>query len=721
MHHHRRGLEGQKLADSPEWIRLDGAELTLVFALTKGSQARLAYCGPALPAKENLSELDGASQMGWHESQPDAPPRPDLLPQRLGGWAGTPAIRLRERAHGNLQDPITHFALSEWEIEGNEFWLTWLDQALGLRVEQWWTIGAGDVVTSRSEITNLGERNFFIMRQTSLVLPIPTRFSDMITFSGRWASEMHEVRSPISPNGFHGSSAIGKPGFGGGNWLVLEALGSREVLGAHLAWSGDYDTRIECDADGRAVLQMTADWEATEVPLPAGTSFESAEAVIALAPDRSALAQKFHTHLRTDMLPDRARWGPRKVHLNSWEALGFDLSEDKLKGLADSAAALGIERFVLDDGWFGGRRNDRTSLGDWFVSPDVLPNGLDPLIEHVHGLGMDFGLWFEPEMISPESDLYRAHPDWCLHVEGHDRPTMRGQLVLDLTRDDVLDYLIERLDALLNAHDIAYIKWDHNRDLFPAQGVHGAVRFNQTARFYYLLNHLRAKHPNVEIESCSSGGGRIDFGVLSRTHRVWPSDNNDAIERVRIMRAWSQFLPLEVLGSHVGPSPNPITGRQLSMDFRAKVALFGHMGVEADPAAMEPTDRETLKAHIALYKNWRELLHSGRLHHLDHCDDSVSGLMVSNDSKALALVTQTQLAERFQVSPVRLTGLNPTAHYRVTLPQPWPPKAALYLANHARWLEGLELSGQALMTQGLQLPLTHPETAWLIALERLSQ
>ncbi len=709
------------MADRPEWIRLDGAELTLVFALTKHGEARLTYSGPSLPPQENLADLDCASQMGWHESQPDAPPRPGLLAQRLGGWAGTPAIQLREHAQGHVQDPITHFTLSEWDIDGNEIWLEWLDQSLGLRLERWWAIRSGDVVTSRSEITNFGERNFFITRQASLVLPVPPRFSEMITFSGRWASEMHETRSPISPNGFHSSSSIGKPGFGGGNWLALEAPGSGEVLGAHLAWSGDYDTRIECDADGRAVLQMAADWDATEVPLPAGSSLESAEAVFALAPDRSALAQKFHTHLRTDVLPDRAHWGPRKVHLNSWEALGFDLSEDKLKALADSAAALGIERFVLDDGWFGGRRNDRTSLGDWFVSPDVLPNGLDPLIEHVHGLGMDFGLWFEPEMISPESDLYRAHPDWCLHFEGQDRPTMRGQLVLDLTRDEVIDYLIERLDALLSAHDIAYIKWDHNRDLFPVQGVHGAVRFNQTARFYYLLNHLRAKHPKVEIESCSSGGGRIDFGVLSRTHRVWPSDNNDAIERVRIMRAWSQFLPLEVLGSHVGPSPNPITGRQLNMDFRAKVALLGHMGVEADPAAMEPADRETLKAHIALYKNWRELLHSGRLHRLDHSAEGVSGLMVSDDSKALALIAQTQFAECFQVSSVQLAGLDRSAFYRVTLPQPWPPKAALYLANHGQWLEGYELSGEALMTQGLQLPLTHPETAWLIALERLSQ
>ncbi|MFN4039687.1 MAG: alpha-galactosidase, partial [Erythrobacter sp.] len=228
-------------------------------------------------------------------------------------------------------------------------------------------------------------------------------------------------------------------------------------------------------------------------------------------------------------------------------------------------------------------------------------------------------------------------------------------------------------------------------------------------------------HPHVEIESCSSGGGRIDFGVLSRTHRVWPSDNNDTIERLRITPAWSQFLPLEVLGSHVGPSPNPITGRRLAMDFRAKVALFGHMGVEADPARMSDKERECLAAHIALYKQWRGVLHLGDLHRLAHPDPNVTGLIVTHSDKALALAAQTAFSPVFDAAPLRLAGLEPQARYRVTLPEPWPPKAKHYLANPDAWRDGLTLSGAALMGQGLALPLTHPETAWLIALERLPQ
>jgi alpha-galactosidase len=293
---------------------------------------------------------------------------------------------------------------------------------------------------------------------------------------------------------------------------------------------------------------------------------------------------------------------------------------------------------------------------------------------------------------------------------------MREQLVLDLTRGEVLGHLFARLDALLSQHAIAYLKWDHNRDLFPSAGKAAA----QTQGFTALLDALIAAHPEVEIESCSSGGGRIDFGVLTRTHRVWPSDNNDAIERLRIIPAWSQFLPLEVLGSHVGPSPNPITGRRLAMDFRAKVALFGHMGVEADPARMIERDRESLAAHIALYKAWREVLHSGALWRLTHPDPAVTGMIANHGEKALALIAQTAFSPVFDAAPVRLAGLDPQARYRVTLPEPWPARARHYLADPGQWHKGMILSGAALMGHGLALPLTHPETAWLIALEKVA-
>jgi alpha-galactosidase len=699
------------LSGSREFVRLDGAAVTLVFALETGGTADCVYLGARLPDGEDLAALSAATARGRHESQPDVPPIPGVLPERKGGWSGTPALALRR--DGRAVD--TDLQLVTRQSGEGQTTFAFSDPIAGVAVNVIWRIGAGDVVSAACTISNRSETPLEVERLAALALPVPARFTQFTAFSGRWAAEMQEHRSAIASGGIMRESAIGKPGFAGAGWVLLHA--GQETLGAHLAWSGDAWLTLAPDAqgsgDGRAMLMMGAGWSRGEVVLPPGESFTTPPAMFAFAPDRSALAQAFHLYARTEVLPWRATWGQRKVHLNSWEALGFDLSEAGLIALAEEAAALGIERFVLDDGWFGGRRNDQTSLGDWYVSPDVFPNGLTPLIERVHALGMDFGLWVEPEMVSPDSDLYRAHPNWCLHVEGRERPTMRGQLALDMARAEVRDYLFQRLDALLAEHPIAYLKWDHNRDLFPS-----APR--QTEGFYDLVDRLRTAHPHIEIESCSSGGGRIDMAVLSRTHRVWPSDNNDAIERLRIIPAWSQFLPLDVLGSHVGPSPNPITGRRAAMDFRAKVAMFGHMGVEADPARMTDKERATLAAHIALYKDWRGVLHSGALWRLDHPDAGVTGMMVIHDDKALALAAQTGFSPVFDAAPVRLVGLEPQARYRVTLPEPWPPRAKHYLANPDAWRDGLTLSGAALMTQGLALPLTHPETAWLIALEKIA-
>lgn len=695
-------------------VRLDGGAMTLVLALEAGGTADLVYLGARLPETEDLAALAAATARGRHESQPDTPPRPGLLPERKGGWSGAPAMVLRK--DGTVLD--TDFRVSRWEGSEKRLEITLRDERLGAELTLTREIGAGDAVSCAAHLENTGAETFALDHLASLALPIPHRFTHMTSFSGRWAGEMREHYRPIAPEGFSGSSAIGKPGFTGSNWVLLHDPISGEALGAHLAWSGDHITTIDCDtqgaADGRSILQMAPIWEEGSVVLEPGygSSVYAPKAVFVWGKSRHALTQNFHRHVRQDVLRARALWDERKVHLNTWEALGFDLSTEAIMGLADEAARLGVERFVLDDGWFGGRRNDQTSLGDWHVAVDL---DLDAVIAHVHSLGMDFGLWVEPEMVSPDSDLYRAHPEWCLHGEGDERPTMRGQLVLDLSNPDASNYVAERLKALKARYPIAIFKWDHNRDLFPA----AKSALAQTHHVLAMMRQLQRFPPAIEIESCASGGGRIALDMLKVCQRVWPSDNNDPIERVRIMRAWSQFLPLEVLGNHVGPSPNPITGRRTDIDFRAKVALFGHMGIEADPGAMSDHERQVLAAHIALYKAWRGVLHAGDWFALDHPDPGIFAQIVVDGDRALAVAAQTGFAPAFDAAPLRLTGLEANALYRVTLPRPWPGKASLYLADWQAWEAGLTLSGAALMGQGLALPLTHPETAWIIALEKL--
>ncbi|MCA3256351.1 MAG: alpha-galactosidase [Alphaproteobacteria bacterium] len=699
-------------------LRLDGDALTLVLAWSGDAVPGLAYLGATLPADEDLAALAGALQRGRHESQADAPQPATIWPQTGRGWLGPAAADLRRGDRALDVDLQTVAA----RAEGRALTVELADAAAGVAVRLDWRIGAGDMLVVRATLTNVGDVPLAIDACAALALPLPVWATRITDLSGRWSGEMRAAAGDLARGAWVKESRGGRPGFSGAQWLLVgepEADADRgRLLAAHLAWSGDHVTRIERDNDSVALATMGARLDAGEIVLAPGTAYETPAALVALSTaGRNGIRCAFHRHLRAEVLPGRADWGPRKVHLNSWEALGFDLDTASAIALAERAAAIGVERFVLDDGWFGRRRDDSSSLGDWTPDPQRFPGGLAPLIDRVHALGMDFGLWVEPEMVSPDSDLYRAHPDWCLHAPGRARPAQRNQLVLDLARPEVGDHTFAALDALLRAHPIAYLKWDHNRELFPRAGKgHAQIR-----ALHALLDRLRAAHPAVEIESCASGGGRIDAAMLARCHRVWPSDNNDPLERLRLNASYSLFLPREVLGNHVGPDPNPITGRVTGIDFRARVAMFGHMGVEADPASMSAWERERLAAHIALYKAWRDVIHEGLEWELTPGKGAHGSLFIApSGARAIGFAAQTGFAADYDLPPLRLTGLDPSARYRVTLPEPWPRKARRYLADPDGWRAGRTLSGRALAESGLALPLAHPETAWLIALEKVA-
>ncbi len=702
------------MSDFLPLVRLDNQDLTLVFDLRNGL-VELAYIGPSLPESEDLATICEMGKPGLHQSQPDKPVPPSLFPQSGQGYLGTPALGLLR--DGNSL-PANLFLASVQQTSAS-IRFCFADQAARIAAQVHWWFEPSGLINSAISLTNEGAQPVTLLSLAALALPLPSWATHQTRFQGRWASEMQESRSPIAGGQSGGASFGGRPGFGAANWIRLEEAGVTEtqgrVIAAHLAWSGDHILQLERDADGCACLMLGARLEAGEITLGASETYTTPTAVFAFSSNGvSGTRAAFHNEAAELAVQSKT---PRKVHLNSWEALAFNLDLQSLKRLADDAAALGIERFVLDDGWFNNRRDDTSSLGDWAPDSLLFPDGLGPLIEHVIAAGMDFGLWVEPEMVSPDSDLYRNHPDWCLHCTGHPRATQRNQLVLDLTRPEVADYLFEHLDRLLANSGISYLKWDHNRDLFPLAGRGHA----QTLALYGLLDRLRGAHPQVEIESCASGGGRIDFGILRRVSRFWASDNNDAIERLRINRGWLQFLPLRIIGNHVGPSPNPITGRRLSMDFRAKVALCGHMGVEADPAAMSDSERDTLARHIAIYKQWRNVLHSGKLTELESADAGVFGWFSWDGQQGLALAAQTRFADDFNAPPVRLPGLALEGLYRVSLIEPWPIRAAGYLPNQDKWRSGYSMSGRALAEIGLALPLHLPETAWLILVERVER
>ena len=412
---------------------------------------------------------------------------------------------------------------------------------------------------------------------------------------------------------------------------------------------------------------------------------------------------------------------PRPVHYNTWEAVYFDHGIDKLKAIASKAAEIGVERFVLDDGWFGSRRDDRAGLGDWVVSDAVYPQGLKPLIDHVTGLGMEMGIWFEPEMVNPDSDLYRAHPDWVLGIDGVEQIPFRHQYGLDISRPEVADHLFARIDAILADHDIGYVKWDMNRDLNHPGDWMGRPRAHAQVRaLWALIDRIRAAHPAVEIESCSSGGARADYGILARTDRVWTSDSNDALDRQSIQRGASFFLPLEVMGAHVGPGRCHQTGRSLSMGMRAGTALMGHMGIELNLLTEPDRQLEQLKRAVAIYKTHRELLHTGDFHRLETPDYlNVVGVVSADRREALYSVAFLKGHASSLPDRVHLPGLDGARRYRVRVV--WPTTwRSIMKPSVVETMDlagaGHGVSGAALERIGLQLPLTLPETVLLFHL-----
>jgi len=451
-----------------------------------------------------------------------------------------------------------------------------------------------------------------------------------------------------------------------------------------------------------------------------------------------AVARRFHTFLRSR---DAHPTSERPVTLNVWEAVYFNHSSVPLFDLATLAASVGVERFVLDDGWFSSRRDEHSGLGDWWVSDEVWPQGLTPLIDKVTGLGMQFGLWFEPEMVNPDSDVARAHPEWIMAADPSRWPVeSRYQQVLNLGISDCYDHVRDAIMALLGTYDIDYIKWDHNRDLVEAgdqtKGRPG-VR-SQTLAFYRLLDEIRGAFPALEIESCSSGGARIDLEVLQRTDRVWTSDCIDPQERQLMHRWTTQLIPPELMGAHIASDVSHTTGRAHTLGFRAASAIFGHLGIEWDLRQATELQLSELRNWISFHKEHRTLLHSGDMVRLDFADESLIGHGVVAADKRSALYSFASVGRSVtsMLGRVRLTGLDPTRRYRVRpvvpggalpglIPPPWWGVDVLAAKDtgvaeadrKSGDVVGIEATGRVLATVGLTHPVVNPEQVVLYWVE----
>ena len=678
---------------------------------------RVYYWGPALPASTDLDAMVAALDRGRAHGSMDREGPLTLVPEHARGFPGVPGI-LGARRDGSAWAP--RFEMTDFVRTGDVLRSTSFDPVAGLCLRS--TIALGDALKVSVEIENTGTTPYEV-QALCVTLPLPAHAVELLAFDGRWAKEMQPTRTiwgrgAIVSENRRGRTSHDRPPIilagssGFGEW-------SGEVWGAHLAWSGNSKVLAEVLADGRRYLQLGELLHPGEVVLEPGERYPTQEVIAVHSPSGVAAASwAYHRAVRAAARPTSVE---RAVLINTWEAVYFDHENARLTRLAELAAGCGVELFVLDDGWFSSRRSDRSGLGDWWVSPDAYPEGLGPLIARVRSLGMRFGIWVEPEMANPDSELVRQHPDWVLGTRGYETLLGRNQVVVDLTNPEAFENVLSALDRLLSAHDITYLKWDMNRDLVQgsrASGRSGA--HDQTLAVYALLDEVRRRHPGVDVEGCSSGGGRVDLGMLARTERVWASDCNDPLERQTIQRSLSLVLPAEFIGSHIGPPRAHTTGRRHSLAFRCATALFGHLGVEWNLLDASEEDLAGLKNAIALHKRFRPLLHSGDTVRLEHPDVALllHGVYATDRSEALLCVVQMDTSVALPGTPIRLPGLPAQSRYRISVVPitGWDTATGPAVSQPAWVTGGITLSGAQLASHGLQPPILHPEQVLLVQL-----
>lgn len=536
-----------------------------------------------------------------------------------------------------------------------------------------------NVITRSAKLINFGAQKVEINRLASLSLDFPATNFDLLHLNGTWARERYLTRESVNTGIKVLDSKRGSSSHQQNPFAVLAEPSTSEnygiAYGFSLIYSGNHETVIQKDPYDQARLIMGINSYNFSWQLEAGKSFQTPEAAMVFSEDGlNGMSQTFHELFNHHLTRGQFKQNERPVLINNWEATYFDFDEPKIMKIVDEAANLGIEMFVLDDGWFGNRENDQSSLGDWFEHPTKLVSGLKGLSQKVHQKGMKFGIWFEPEMISEASELYKVHPDWAFAVPSREKSLGRSQYVLDFSRKDVRENLYEQMKKVLDNATIDYIKWDMNRNmtevyskLLPAD-QQGEVAHRYILGLYEFLEKLTKEYPNILFESCSGGGGRFDPGMLYYMPQTWTSDNTDAIARLKIQYGTSLVYPISSMGSHVSAIPNHQTGRKTSLKLRGDVAMSGIFGYELDLTALEMSEKNEIKEQVTFYKKHRRLLQYGKFIRLKSPfeENETVWMLVSGDRTEALLFYFRVLAEASNpITTLKLTGLSEDICYRI--------------------------------------------------------
>ncbi len=701
------------------------------YVLHQDAQGRLMnlYWGPSV-ADDSLLFRPEDYQPGASFDLPVS-----LLPLELptcgAGWYGTPAVGVRnawgddmlaltvrsfEIFSGKKPLPGLPATYTESDAEADSIVFVLEDAFACITVTATFTVfNDSGAVTRSLRILNSGKAPVRLTSVLSASVPLwGGKGMDLIHLKGAWARERAVIRTPAGEGEYRISSARGASGHEENPFLALCDRSTDEFSGniwsLSLVYSGSFAASCRVDSAGHPRLNIGMNPETFSWLLDSGESFQSPEAVMVFSDTGlNGMSAIYHRLYRTRLARGRWRDAVRPVLINNWEGTYFDFTEERLLSIAEKASGIGIELFVLDDGWFGRRDSDNCSLGDWTVNLKKLPSGLKGLAEKINALGLRFGLWFEPEMVSPDSDLYREHPDWCLHIPGRPRTQGRNQLILDLSRREVQDYIISSVSTVLSSAHIEYVKWDMNRNMSEAfSSALPSERKMETQHRYMLglyrvLDQITSAFPQILFESCSGGGGRFDPGMLFYMPQTWTSDDTDALERLRLQYGTSMVYPVSAMGAHVSAVPNHQTGRSVSMRMRGEVAMAGNFGFELDLASLSEAELAEAASLVSRVKSIRSLTFSGSFHRLlsPFEGGDTAWMFVSDDrTDVLVFAYRTLVSPNMPPLRLRLAGLKKDAWY----------------ADE----EGKRFHGSALMNQGITIQLRGSFLSQVIRLTAVS-
>jgi len=586
--------------------------------------------------------------------------------------------------------------------EVQQLCVTMVDRQYDLKLLLYYYVyEAADVIGRSAKIVNASSQDVQLTRLMSLQLDFDDSDYIFTTFRGAWAREMHRCDQTLTGGRIVNDSFTGTTSSRANSFVMLSRPKTGEdqgdCYGFHLIYSGNHCETAEVSSFGKLRLLTGINPREFSWKLEPGAQFQAPEAFMTYAPDGwGGMSRRMHAFIREHIVRGYWKNRPRPVLLNSWEACYFDISESRLLKLAKAGKDAGIELFVVDDGWFGSRDSDDAGLGDWFVNTDKLKGGLADLVRGINGLGMKFGIWIEPEMVNEDSCLYREHPDWALTIPGRKPCRSRNQLVLDMSRSDVRDYIFDSISAVLKSANVEYVKWDMNRsicDIYSAalpKERQGEVYHRYVLGVYDLMERFTSTFPDILFEGCSGGGGRFDPAILYYSPQIWCSDDTDGIERLEIQYGTSFFYPVSAVGSHVSAIPNHQTGRKTPLKTRGVVAMAGSFGYEMDLNLLSPDEKEVVKEQVEDYKKYYDLIHNGDYYRLvspQGDSDFTAWQFVSGDkAKTLVHVVITHVRANAPDLWFKLRGLAPEKCYRLEE-------------------NGRIYSGSALMNAGISIPM----------------